>query len=1055
MTRIARYICAFVVVLTGMVISVYGQDSQPAKSPPAEMRVLLFSGSNNHDWRQTTPALVRILEDSGVFTVDVIDDPGVCTAPMLRNYDVVLSNWTNYPSTERAWGQEAEQALLDFVRSGRGFVVFHGAAACFPTWPEFQQLIGATWGQDTGHGRYHRFPVSVADANHPITAGLRGFSFTDELWHRMQTQPFAHALVQAYSITESGGSGRSEPVAFAMQFGEGRCFNLVLGHDVAAMDHPAWRLLMLRGTQWAATGDASIQVPFDVASTLESLKGYRREQDRRFLGPVNELVHLSAGYPRLRAHLAQRMIDMLKSEATDDSRAYVLEQVSLIASTGDVRELAAFIGDPQLGHAACITLERIPGEDSLAALRNALDRLEGRALIGVVNSLGQRRDRQAVSRLTRLLERDDPETGAAIVEALGKIGGRQAIDAVRSAATQRGTGQETAWADALLQCAESLADAGDPTGACAIYETLLAPGNPPSARRAAFIGLTAHRSDGNARGKDLATTLSSDDPALQRAAVHTVRQIHNSLALQSVASRLDEFDASIVPPVILALADTGDRAVLAHVIPFVSNTRADIRLAALQAVGRLGGADAVPVLAHQIDKADDAERAAIQRCIGRLPGTEVNQAIVERLTESSGSQVRTVLIAVLVERQAYDTVPILLGLVTDEDQPVRIEAVKAAGALAGGDSIPILMAALSAALGTQERRAIEDALVAIARRPGNCQPTIAGIAQAISDVQSQARESLLRILGRLGGPPALDVVRDNLNNEEPTIRQTAVRVLGAWPDSSPLGDLLTAAREAENVQIKILALRGFANLYRQAQDLTEAELKSMAAEAMALADRRQERSLLLSALAESPLAANLEIPMSLLDDADLKREAALAALSILEALGDRWPDRAKSALAQIRTAASNSDVTARAEALMLRLSRPVNLAVRGVGSSPDGLEKDGAAGGDQAAIDGDPATYWDEADGHSLYRYRVTFADEVRISSLSIMGYQHHNYAPKDFVVLCDGKPVKAVRDAVYTDNLLIVTFPATSCRTVELEITGRYGPSPAIRELEIYAAPD
>ena len=92
-------------------------------------------------------------------------------------------------------------------------------------------------------------------------------------------------------------------------------------------------------------------------------------------------------------------------------------------------------------------------------------------------------------------------------------------------------------------------------------------------------------------------------------------------------------------------------------------------------------------------------------------------------------------------------------------------------------------------------------------------------------------------------------------------------------------------------------------------------------------------------------------------------------------------------------------------------------------------------------------------DGKRLYRLVVTFEEPKRISAVSILGYQHHGYSPKDFEVLCDGKRVRAVRNASYTRSFLVVAFPATSCKAVELKITGYYGRSPAIRELGIYEA--
>ena len=79
----------------------------------------------------------------------------------------------------------------------------------------------------------------------------------------------------------------------------------------------------------------------------------------------------------------------------------------------------------------------------------------------------------------------------------------------------------------------------------------------------------------------------------------------------------------------------------------------------------------------------------------------------------------------------------------------------------------------------------------------------------------------------------------------------------------------------------------------------------------------------------------------------------------------------------------------------------------------------------------------------------------ARVSAITILGYQHQQYAPRDFDITCDGATVRAVRQAEYHENRLVVTFPATPCSSLELAITGSYGPSPAIRELGIYSLDD
>jgi len=250
-----KSICLLYIILILMSL---GCSIQPTDKN--RLKLLILSGMNNHPWQETTPVLESLYRDSGRFDVVTTLKPSSLTKEMLTEFDVVVSNWTNYPSEQRVWGEQAENALVNFVREGKGFVVFHASSVCFHDWQNFQKIVGATWKEDkTDHGDLHTFQVMIEDNNHPITEGLEPFRIHDELWHRMEIQPGTHILCRAYSDPEQGGSGRNEPLAFTTSFGKGRGFNLVLGHDTNAMANPSWKRLMMRGTEWAATGKVTIK----------------------------------------------------------------------------------------------------------------------------------------------------------------------------------------------------------------------------------------------------------------------------------------------------------------------------------------------------------------------------------------------------------------------------------------------------------------------------------------------------------------------------------------------------------------------------------------------------------------------------------------------------------------------------------------------------------------------------------------------------------------------------------------------------------------------------
>lgn len=228
--------------------------------------VLILSGSNNHDWKTTTPVLVRTLQASGTFHVDVEDRPDRLTPAAFANYDVVLSNWNSWGDESGPdWSAVARAAFTNFVQSGGGLVVVHAGSSSFYDWPDYQRISGGSWDLGrTAHGPIHEFDVRIEGGGHPVVSGLDGFRIKDELWHHTGFQPGVQVLASAYSDAAQGGSGRWEPVAVAQQVGQGRVFFLVLGHDADAMSNEGFRSLLLRGTTWTS----QLDVPAGNARTI-------------------------------------------------------------------------------------------------------------------------------------------------------------------------------------------------------------------------------------------------------------------------------------------------------------------------------------------------------------------------------------------------------------------------------------------------------------------------------------------------------------------------------------------------------------------------------------------------------------------------------------------------------------------------------------------------------------------------------------------------------------------------------------------------------------------
>ncbi len=224
----------------------------PAANAPKKINVLLLTGDDvgAHKWREVSEATRVVLLAGGNFNVKVCEDPGVLeSAASLQRYDVIYLSM--YNASTPTLTDRAKENLVDFVKGGKGFVVTHLSSASFKEWDEFKKLCGRYWVMGkSGHGPRSTFACKIVDADHPITQGVGTFEADDELYAKLQGDAPIHVLVTA----DSDWSHKTEPLAFTVNYGQGRVFHHTFGHDGKAVDNPAVQKLIQQGTAWAANG---------------------------------------------------------------------------------------------------------------------------------------------------------------------------------------------------------------------------------------------------------------------------------------------------------------------------------------------------------------------------------------------------------------------------------------------------------------------------------------------------------------------------------------------------------------------------------------------------------------------------------------------------------------------------------------------------------------------------------------------------------------------------------------------------------------------------------
>jgi uncharacterized protein len=264
--------------------------------------VLILDGESAapyHNWQAETPVLKKELEEAGLFNVEVLTAP-----PKGSDFSDFHPDWSkyrvvvfNYDAPDERWPDSVKQSFETYMKNGGGLVTVHAADNAFPHWQAYNEMIGVggwrgrdetsgphwIWKDDKltadekpgkagSHGQRLPFLVIVRDSTHPIMRGLpkTWMHQGDELYANLRGPGKITVLATAYSDPANHGTGYDEPMVMVNQFGKGRVFHAIWGHDVMALSSVDAVVLFQRGTEWAATGKVTQAVPagFPTANTV-------------------------------------------------------------------------------------------------------------------------------------------------------------------------------------------------------------------------------------------------------------------------------------------------------------------------------------------------------------------------------------------------------------------------------------------------------------------------------------------------------------------------------------------------------------------------------------------------------------------------------------------------------------------------------------------------------------------------------------------------------------------------------------------------------------------
>jgi len=579
------------------------------------------------------------------------------------------------------------------------------------------------------------------------------------------------------------------------------------------------------------------------------------------------------------------LIAVLRSDASEADKALVCKKLAIKGSAAAVGDLAKLLANERLASWARIPLEAIPGPEANAALRTAAGSLSGRLLVGVINSIGVRRDAAATSLLEGRLGDADAEVAAAAAAALGKIG-TAAAAAILAKQLTAAEPRLDHMAQAAIVCAERLLAAGQGGEAAKLYGAIRTAKVSEQRQAEATRGLIL------ARGKDgiplLIETLRSPSRRMANIGLFTARELLDGPAAGDVdVALVDEISrmagggsadkaALLVKVLADRNADGGATAGLqATVLRWAASSPQAVRLAALEAIGRIGDASAVDPLVSLA--ADPAVADAARMALVALPGEAVNRVVIGRLS-GADAKLQPILAQVIGARR-IPAVAQLQPLVASADPVVRGAAFEALGNVVDLANLGLLVDAVVKPRDAAEGEAAHKSLLTACVRMPDREACAEKLATAVAAASGETKTKILDIVGEVGGTKALATVKAAAMSGEESLADAATRLLGKWmtADAAPVLLDLSAAPIGEKYQTR--AIRGYIRIARQFT-LADAERAEMCTKALAAAKDAADRKSVLEILPRYPSPAMLAVAEQATKLPGLEAEAKAAADAI-------------------------------------------------------------------------------------------------------------------------------------------------------------------------------
>ena len=592
---------------------------------------------------------------------------------------------------------------------------------------------------------------------------------------------------------------------------------------------------------------------------------------------INSLARYTSNFGKKDARqlVENGLLAALEKHTDTEVKTFLLNQLNLAGSDKSVNAIKKYLENEELTEPVAQTLVAIGSENAAVALLENFPKASDKGKITIIKALGELRYEPALRAITVAAESENPDMRKVALGALANMGNPELYKLMLKAAQDVDFIYEpTNAAEAFLIYADRLAERG---------ETKLS-------QKALKMVMKANKSDDKLHnytaalsiyakhfGYDampmLLNAIDSNNKEFRYAALNIAEKVGGVAATRLWIDKAGTVSGDKKAEIIDMLGRRGDELAAGFMAGSLNDANSVVRGDAIEALTRLQGKEAIPVLLNHLEKGSDID--ASKKALSQLIDQKHLEPVAERMRKTSGAT-KAGFIDLIAAKSGNAYFNEIFALTKSQNQAEKDAAFDALKNISKEENLDALIELLLSVEGEKEIQQVQQAVVAAAKGVETEKTENGKLLQALKNTNK--KERILAILPEIGGDIALQTVTDYFNNSTGDLKETAFESLVSWKDYSAAASLYEVAKNSTGEYRS----KAFSNFVRQVHsaNLPDDQKLLQYRKIMPYASDANDQKLVINAIGNLKTFLSLVYLEQFLDDSELQQTAARAIMRI-------------------------------------------------------------------------------------------------------------------------------------------------------------------------------